>query len=151
MKIELSDHLKKKKLMGFGNLPLRSFLINLKNLNMTSKYRPSFSLNSQPQVKEFTVNSIDFREIDINKINFKLSEKKEIEYHIQEKMTLKITGFDQKRRKSLKQDKIREFEDNFGVRELDNPLFPGYQEIKELKVLSLIEIEKSLRKFHEFS
>jgi len=150
VKMELSNHLKKKKLMGFGNLPLKSFLINLKNLNMASKYRPSFSMNSQLQVEEFTLNSIDFRDINANKINFKLSEKKEIEFHIQEKMTLKITNFNQKRRKSNKQDKIRESEYNLDVRELENPLFPGSQEIKDLKVFSLIEIEKSARKFHEF-
>ena len=74
-----------------------------------------------------------------------------IENHIQEKAKVKITNFDHKRRKSNKQDKIREFKDDFDVRELENPLFPGYQEIKDLKVFSLIEIEKSARKFHEFS
>ncbi|MHA1729086.1 MAG: hypothetical protein ACTSWY_10180 [Promethearchaeota archaeon] len=132
MKLYLS--LKQKLLMGKGDLPLNSFLYNIKSLNTTTGDLNYFSLNTPLQTSRFNFDTIDWRTIDINKLKIIDPLRESIKQHLKDKMRI----FNKRRKLN------KNFDDT------EDPITPDQENLNNMKIFSLKEITESIKRYYRF-
>lgn len=142
--------LREKKIIGEGDLPIRSFLYYLKSINPSSRIPDFYSINPQLICNGFNFDVIDWRGIDIDKLKIPNFMNTAIKLFIHDKLLVHQSKFE---KKGIPRWKKTEFvleskakEENFDT----NPLEPPKENISRMQVFSLKKINDSLKEFYNF-
>ncbi len=135
--------LKQKKMMGFGNLPLKSILSSLKSLNFKTGLTDFYSLNIKNSINEFDFDCIDWRYIDIEKIGIPKIIKSDILRYLKERNDKK-TG-ELNKISSWKKEE-RKYMENSHLGSLDQ-----YSRLlSESKIYSIYEMKKMIKNYYNY-